>query len=176
MNLNDYHKHFANLGKFARAYDVGATIDTAALTQTTVNLFDQIATGAEGSIDALAALNGFGARLEAAIAETPGEYRETAVEAARAYLVSAFFTSSLTSVPATPVTAKTVLEALQNEMNVVDAGIQPSPPTLTDESSTGLVNFFNVNFAPSGTWPTVASGGAFLDDTVYVTDTVLTVP
>lgn len=172
MTLNDYHRRFCVLGKLCRMYDIGGS-DPATLRLLIARLYDQVATGETDTLGGLMAIAGHARSLYAAVGDGFSEYQRQAVEAARAYLVSEYFIAGLTTVPVAPITAKTVLEAWQVEMNEVDDEIEPSPPTMTNESATGLVHFFAAAFGPSGEWPTVAPGDALFDDSVYVNNAIV---
>lgn len=167
MIAADYIKHFKVLGKLCRMWD-DAVAEADDQKQRIARLYDQAATGELPSYPTLLVLNPFTSTLDAAVKNGADAIKATAKSMTEAYLKATLFTDDLTTSPIAPVTAKSVLEALQTEMS---AGVDNV--TLTTLAATGLVNFFDTNWSPTNTWNTLADASATYKDSVYVVDTIV---
>ena len=97
----------------------------------------------------------------------PTALQSLAVSIGGQYLSLNLFYASLTTVP-TSTTAVAALVALQAEMA---AGVDNK--TLSTETTSGLVNFFDAILGSEGTWNTAADASADYKDSVYVVSAVV---
>jgi len=163
----NYIEHCKVLGKICRLWDDGGlSLDDLKLLA--CRLWDQIATGESPSYDACLALNPFTAELNGAMQIGQTDVQRTAKRLAEAYLTDSVFYGDLTTTPGDPTSARSVLEALQTEM-----GAGEDDKTFTTKAATGLVYFFDTNWAPTGAWNTEADETADYKDSVYVVTTIV---
>jgi len=162
----NYQKHFKNLGKICRLYDDGG-FSEATIKTIISRLYDQAATGeSTDSYGALLALCPHITALNSDLS-SGGQVRSRAKEMAASYLISDFFRADLTTVPGSPNSYESVVEALRVEMSAA-----VDNKTLTNESATGFVHFFKV-LKPGTTWNTAADGSANYKDSIYVVQTIV---
>lgn len=163
----DYQKHFKVIGKLCRLWDqAGADVDASKLLIS--RLFDQVATGELPSYDALLLVNTYTSSLDSGVANGAAALKTVAETITAAYLTSQVFLPDLTTAPGNSSSPQSVLEALQTDM-----GAGEDDKTLTTSASTGLVNFFDTVWSPTGSWNTEADGTADYKDSVYVVGTIV---
>ena len=167
MTPTNYDKHFKVLGKLCRIHDVGGG-DISALQLLESRLFDQVATGESASLDAVLLMAGFANGLHSAVTATTQNVRSTVKTIAGAYLTAALFRNDLTTVPSDPTSPASVLGALRTDMG---AGVDNKK--LTNETTSGFVNFFKNVMGAGGTWNTAADASADYKDSVYVVDAIV---
>ena len=155
------------LGKLCKLWD-DASADGSAQKLLISRLLDQIATGEVASYETTLLLNKYTSTLDTAVKQGAEAMKTQARTMAGLYLTSSIFRDDLTTIPTTLSDAKSVLEALQTEMA---AGVDNK--TLTDTAATGLVNFFDTNWSPTGSWNTAADGVADYKDSVYVVSAIV---
>jgi hypothetical protein len=166
MISGNYAKHLKILGKLCYMWDTAVAVlandaDTLSDRQTEdAALYDQAATAdpvdlastelIASYVQSLSATRSAGSTARKALIETM----------TAAYLTSPYFYGDLVgNVPDAPSSAKSVLEALIEEMT-------DDTKTFTTASSTGLVHFFETVWSPTGTFP--QSGSPTHADATYV--------
>ena len=174
--MNDLHRHFCVLGKLCHLYDI-ASADESAMKLKTSKMWDQIADGAAGTYEVMDKLAPSQESLDAAILDTveaATKIKTVAVNLAAKYLTSDACAGSLEwgvgepQGPEDPNDPASVLICLK-------AVLDQAAATLTTESSTGLINFFESNWTipAEPAWPQAADESATWKDSVYVVEDVV---
>jgi hypothetical protein len=149
MITGNYDKHFKNLGKIAKSWDRAVAVlavDATTLTDRQTEdaaLYDQVATADPDDLVATELIASYQQALSATRTAGSSARKSLMETMAAAYLTSPYFYGDLTNVPEAPSSAKSVLEALIEEMT-------DDSKTLTTASSTGFVHFFETVWAPTG--------------------------
>lgn len=164
MTNADYIRNFKLFGKLAKLYD-DATADVATLETLQATTFDQIADGTTATLEAVGIFSGYYSRYSNGISSGAAALQSLAVSIGRAYIVTDEFVTGLTTQPASR-SALLCVAALATEMS---AGVDNK--TLTTESSTGLVNFFDALAGAEQTWNT--SGSPDYPDGTFVVSPVI---
>jgi hypothetical protein len=159
----NYQKHLKILGKLCQMWD-SASASSTAEQLLAARFFDQVATGEAGSWVNLQLFAPYTGQIQSAILSGALAIKAMAEQLAGYYLVSAEFRGDLTNTPTSPTSAQSVLEALIAEMTA-------DSKTLTTAAATGLVNFFETVWAPSGSFP--QSGSPSYADGTYVVVTIV---
>lgn len=160
----NYEKHLKVLGKLCYAYDQ-AVADLAGQELTAERFFDQVATGASGSWQNLLLASGFAPAWAAAMTNGSEAIKTLMSRLAGYYLTSAEFRDDfVVEAPADPTSAQSVLVALIAELDA-------DSKTLTTAAATGLVHFFETEWAPTGDF--LQSESPSYADATYVVQTVV---
>ena len=164
MTDANYILHFKTLGKYAYLYDT-ATADAAALNTALATTLDQVATGTTASADAEASFCASRGNLVGAIAAGATAIQAQAVTLGQNFVrTSQFIDTFATETPTTGSTVAVIMTALAAEMTT-------DVKTLTTESATGLINFFEACSGNSPTWS--ESGTPDYADGTYVVSAVV---
>ena len=161
----NYIRHFKVIGKLCKMFDEAVSEETAQ-TLRLARLEDQTATGESASLPGVEVINAHYNALKAAITSGPTAMQSATVAAATSYFTGSDFRGDLvTETPTNPSSVNAVLTAFAAEM--VD-----DPKTLTTESTTGLINFFDVIAAEELTWNDESADPDYPDST-YVVDAIV---
>ena len=164
MLAANYIRHFKVLGKLCKFYDEAATEETAQ-TLRLARTEDQVATGESVSLPGVEVLNAHYNALKASITAGPTAQKAAAIAAAKSYLKMSDFTNDLTTTPDV-ITANGVLTALATDM-----GAAVDNKTLSTETTSGLINFFDTIAAEELTWNDASAPD--YDDATYVVDEIV---
>jgi len=160
----NYIRHFKVLGKLCKMYDEAST-EVTAQTLRLARLEDQVATGASASLPGTEVINAHYNALKAAITQGPTAMKTATVAAATSYLIGSDFRDDfVTETPTSTSSANAVLTALAAEM-VGD------PKTLSTETTSGLVNFFDTIAGAELVWNDASSPD--YPDSTYVVDAIV---
>ena len=164
MTGANFIRHFKVLGKLCKLYDDAAASESA-LETLLATTADQVATGTTAGATAVRIFARYYTQYENAIANGPEAMQALAISIATAYMTSDDFCNDLTTTPASRSIAN-VIAALETEMG---AGV--SNKTLSTETTSGLVNFFDTLKGSEGTWNT--AGSPDYPDSTYVVSAVV---
>lgn len=165
MDNADYDRHFKVLGKLCKFYDEASS----QITEQTLRLArteDQVATGASSSLPGVEVLNNHYNSLKSSITSGATAQQAAALAAATSYLKMTDFTDDLTTTPTTLSSVNDILTALATDMAV---GVDDK--TLSVETTTGLINFFDILAGEELVWNDATAPD--YDDDVYVVDTIV---
>lgn len=163
MTDANYVRHFSVLGKLAKLYDDANANEATQKTLIAVTA-DQMANSLSTGLANFITMTTYIQQFYSALTAGETTRKEIAINAGRAYLKDSYFYGGLTATPTDLTSPAAILIAFAADMVT-------NSKTISTETTSGLVNFFDALSGTEGTYPT--SGSPTYDDATYVVETIV---